>query len=663
MNVNLTSVTESTKLSKGVSEMATSADEVSESEGFFAKLTAMLKGDSKAESQGVSTQEEAEVLAEAASNKSTDEMLEAKASSEISGANDHDESNSSASQLAQDSEGEVELSTGNIPQSLEKFIEKPLDENNLQADVDEAVAESEALLGRLEQANNTLQAKDGKALPRQTDVESIESQSSVAAASVIAASNAMEPNAEGDFSSAATGQALPAQSVLEPSSPQLTQDVQALDIPSEQASAADMSQAATTNVTAGFSERDEQQLLAKAEAETQTASVVESELLNRAAVESNGQLTEQTMVESQSIEPQAAGEASLLASDDQAVAEQGTLLSQTVPQTGNDSAADTETASAEVVTPAIAWASSATAATSSAPVDADLVVDEAAKLALAEQQTKVAHKLSSAELHSLATANAQQLNQANGAQTTSQTIAMANATPSALTPSTPMDLSAAQQIPLNVAAAVKPEQMALQASLGAKAAATLGKLAQTGEASNNGSESTFAQQLSQAAGQNALTQTARAEQTAQAQPTLQLSREMASEQVAERIQMMLSKNLKNIDIRLDPPELGRMQIRMNMNGDTASVHFTVANSQARDIVEQAMPRLREMLAQQGMQLSDSSVQQQASGQQQGRYASHEQGGSGQGNNNQHFDGQENLEADVKLDLNVASKRDGISYYA
>ncbi|MCE9833025.1 flagellar hook-length control protein FliK, partial [Vibrio diabolicus] len=81
----------------------------------------------------------------------------------------------------------------------------------------------------------------------------------------------------------------------------------------------------------------------------------------------------------------------------------------------------------------------------------------------------------------------------------------------------------------------------------------------------------------------------------------------ANEQVAEKVQMMMSKNLKNLDIRLDPPELGRMQIRMTMNNDVANVHFTVNNTQARDIIEQTLPRLREMLAQQGMQLADSSV--------------------------------------------------------
>lgn len=43
-----------------------------------------------------------------------------------------------------------------------------------------------------------------------------------------------------------------------------------------------------------------------------------------------------------------------------------------------------------------------------------------------------------------------------------------------------------------------------------------------------------------------------------------------------------------------------MHIRMNMQGDGATVHFTVANQHAREALEQTMPRLREMLAQQGV---------------------------------------------------------------
>ncbi|KIF51560.1 flagellar hook-length control protein FliK [Vibrio owensii] len=175
----------------------------------------------------------------------------------------------------------------------------------------------------------------------------------------------------------------------------------------------------------------------------------------------------------------------------------------------------------------------------------------------------------------------------------------------------------------------------------------------------------LAGQIQAAAGQQGVTaqQQVRVDAAQQAQLPLQLTKELVNDQVAEKVQMMMSKNLKNLDIRLDPPELGRMQIRMTMNNDLANVHFTVANPQARDLIEQTLPRLREMLAQQGMQLADSSVQQQSSSQQQSGYANAEQ--NGQSSQGRGFSGQldENFDADTNLDLNVVSKRDGISFYA
>jgi flagellar hook-length control protein FliK len=107
-----------------------------------------------------------------------------------------------------------------------------------------------------------------------------------------------------------------------------------------------------------------------------------------------------------------------------------------------------------------------------------------------------------------------------------------------------------------------------------------------------------------------------AAQSAQAPLPLGQTPTEAGAALTERINIMLSKNLKQVDIRLDPPELGRMQIKLGMNNDQATVHITVANQQARDAVEQAMPRLRDMLQQQGLQLAQGSVQQQDSGAQQ-----------------------------------------------
>ncbi|WCE28971.1 flagellar hook-length control protein FliK [Vibrio sp. SCSIO 43137] len=207
---------------------------------------------------------------------------------------------------------------------------------------------------------------------------------------------------------------------------------------------------------------------------------------------------------------------------------------------------------------------------------------------------------------------------------------------------------------------------ALKAALAAGASA--GVLAAgkgTAKGSNDNRESGLSQQLAGlASAQGSQQAQIKADmQQAVAQSPLQLSREAAGEKVSEQVQMMMSKNLKNIDIRLDPPELGRMQIRMSMNNDVASVHFTVSNPQAREMVEQAMPRLREMMAQQGLQLSDSSVQQQNSGSQQSQYAAGNEGGSSAGNGGSLAGDEANLDESINLDVNIAAKDDGISYYA
>ncbi|CAH0525182.1 flagellar hook-length control protein FliK [Vibrio hippocampi] len=160
---------------------------------------------------------------------------------------------------------------------------------------------------------------------------------------------------------------------------------------------------------------------------------------------------------------------------------------------------------------------------------------------------------------------------------------------------------------------------------------------------------------------------ARAEQAQATTPQspLLLNKENAAEQMNERLQMMMSKNLKHVDIRLDPPELGRMQIRMTLNSDSASVHFTVQNQQTRDMVDQAMPRLREMLSQQGIQLADTSVQQQNSGQQQ-RHAQQTAQGQGQGSGGQSAgqgDADMGMDEATSVNMAVRNASDGISYYA
>ncbi|MGX1112212.1 flagellar hook-length control protein FliK [Pseudoalteromonas sp. MBR-15] len=101
----------------------------------------------------------------------------------------------------------------------------------------------------------------------------------------------------------------------------------------------------------------------------------------------------------------------------------------------------------------------------------------------------------------------------------------------------------------------------------------------------------------------------------------------AAKMLQERVSALLNINNKEAEIRLDPPEMGSMQIRIRSDAEQAQINFVVQNQQAKEALEQSMPRLREMLAQQGIELGESSIQQgnpeqQGSQSEQGQLAGH-----------------------------------------
>ncbi|RZQ53028.1 hypothetical protein C1E23_11315, partial [Pseudoalteromonas phenolica] len=94
----------------------------------------------------------------------------------------------------------------------------------------------------------------------------------------------------------------------------------------------------------------------------------------------------------------------------------------------------------------------------------------------------------------------------------------------------------------------------------------------------------------------------------QGQP-LNLQKNDAVKALQEKVNAMLNINNKEAEIRLDPPELGSMQIRIRSEAEQAQVNFVVQNQQAKEALEQSMPKLKEMLAEQGIELGESNIQQ------------------------------------------------------
>jgi len=80
-----------------------------------------------------------------------------------------------------------------------------------------------------------------------------------------------------------------------------------------------------------------------------------------------------------------------------------------------------------------------------------------------------------------------------------------------------------------------------------------------------------------------------------------------SEALSQRVSLMHGKNVEQVQIQLDPPELGPLQIKINMQGDQVSVQFSSPHGMVRDAVEQTSQRLAQLFSQEGIELLDVSV--------------------------------------------------------
>ncbi len=95
------------------------------------------------------------------------------------------------------------------------------------------------------------------------------------------------------------------------------------------------------------------------------------------------------------------------------------------------------------------------------------------------------------------------------------------------------------------------------------------------------------------------------------QETIAIFRKDFADAVKDKVMLMVSQKLQQFDITLDPPELGNMQVRVNLQNEQAVVSFVVQNQQAKEALEQNMHKLRDMLEQQGVDVGDANVEQQS----------------------------------------------------
>ncbi|HRD68741.1 MAG TPA: flagellar hook-length control protein FliK [Legionella sp.] len=79
------------------------------------------------------------------------------------------------------------------------------------------------------------------------------------------------------------------------------------------------------------------------------------------------------------------------------------------------------------------------------------------------------------------------------------------------------------------------------------------------------------------------------------------------DQFSERIVWLGKQEINSAQIKLHPENLGPLEINIKVTKDDASINIGSHNAQVRDVVEQALPKLREMMEAQGLNLAEVNI--------------------------------------------------------
>lgn len=103
-------------------------------------------------------------------------------------------------------------------------------------------------------------------------------------------------------------------------------------------------------------------------------------------------------------------------------------------------------------------------------------------------------------------------------------------------------------------------------------------------------------------------------------------REAWAEDVGNQVRWMLGRAESKAELVLTPPNMGKLEVSITLNGDQTTAQFVASSQAARDALEQALPRLREILQQAGISLGQTNVS--TSGEQGAGGEGSERGGRG-----------------------------------
>jgi flagellar hook-length control protein FliK len=79
------------------------------------------------------------------------------------------------------------------------------------------------------------------------------------------------------------------------------------------------------------------------------------------------------------------------------------------------------------------------------------------------------------------------------------------------------------------------------------------------------------------------------------------------QELGDHVVWMAGRMENRAELVLNPPQMGRIEVSLSVSGDQANAIFTSTNPTVRDALEASLPRLREVLADAGIQLGQAQV--------------------------------------------------------
>jgi flagellar hook-length control protein FliK len=79
----------------------------------------------------------------------------------------------------------------------------------------------------------------------------------------------------------------------------------------------------------------------------------------------------------------------------------------------------------------------------------------------------------------------------------------------------------------------------------------------------------------------------------------------------QKITWLSTQKEQSAELHLNPPQLGPMDVVLKVSGDQATAMFSSPHAAVREAIEQALPKLREMMADSGIMLGNATVNDQA----------------------------------------------------